>query len=176
MVERKGIEDRDWAPFRTVARGERALPSRPIGTRDGVGDRLRTAAFAELQAREAFLWAADRFKEAPKELRAHWRELAGDEGRHLGWLLGRMKALRIDPAERCVSTRLWDALAACRAAREFAELIARAEERGRLAGEGFRNKLSLRDPESAEIFGRIADEEIDHVSAAARFFPRETVR
>ena len=59
----------DWSPFRLAPEGTRPEPPRSIHTRDGIGDRLRSAAFAEIQAREAFLWADIRFAdEAPEEL------------------------------------------------------------------------------------------------------------
>ncbi|MDE2290499.1 MAG: hypothetical protein KGL53_00340, partial [Elusimicrobia bacterium] len=63
------------------------------------------------------------------------------------------------------------ALAACRGAEEFELLIAKAEERGRQAGERFRRAMAVADPESAEVFGRIADEEVAHVALARRHYP-----
>jgi uncharacterized ferritin-like protein (DUF455 family) len=162
---------RDWSPFSLTAPGVPAPAPRSVSTREGVADRLRAAAFAELQAREAFLFAADAFPDAPEALRGAWRAFAAAEDRHLGWLLGRMKALGADPAERPVSGRLWDSLAACANAEEFEVLIAKAEERGRQAGERFRVSMRAVDPESAEVFGRIADEEVAHVALARRFYP-----
>ena len=43
---------------------------------------MRIAAFAELQAREAFRWGAATFPDAPEELRAAWRNALpmGEEG------------------------------------------------------------------------------------------------
>ncbi|TBR24007.1 DUF455 family protein [bacterium] len=162
---------RDWSPFALCAPGVPAPAPRSVATPDGVADRLRAAAFAELQAREAFLYAAEAFSDAPDELRRAWRALAEAEDRHLGWLLGRMKALGLDPGARPVSGRLWEGLMACRSAEEFEVLIAKAEERGRLAGERFRVAMKGADPESAEVFGRIADEEVAHVALARRFYP-----
>ena len=164
-------EPRDWSPFVLCPPGVQAPAPRSVSTREGVADRLRSAAFAELQAREAFLMAADSFLDAPEDLRRAWRGLAVAEDKHLGWLLGRMAALGVEPAARPVSGRLWDGLFACRTAPEFAVLIAKAEERGRLAGERFRVAMRGVDPESAEIFGRIADEELAHVALAGRFYP-----
>ena len=40
------------------ARGE---APRSIDSLEGVGDRLRAAAFAEIQARDAFLWAPEHY-------------------------------------------------------------------------------------------------------------------
>lgn len=137
----------------------------------GVRDRLRTAAFAEIQAREAFLWAADRFEDVPLELREAWRELADQEDKHLGWLLKRLAELGGSPDEAPVSTRLWQSLRACVSGREFAVLIAKAEERGRAAGDSFRRTLAGRDAESARVFGAIADEEVEHIALAKRYFP-----
>jgi len=167
---------RDWSPFALCAPGVQAPGPRSVSTAEGVGDRLRAAAFAELQAREAFLMAAESLLDAPKDLREAWRGLAAAEDRHLGWLLARMAALGVDPAARPVSLRLWDGLAACRTAEEFAVLIAKAEERGRLAGERFRVAMRPADPESAEIFGRIADEEAAHVALARRFYPERAAQ
>ena len=165
------MPSQDWSPFAVCPSGQRPEPPRPISTLAGVGDRLRAAAFAELQAREAFRWAADRYDDAPAELRSAWRTLAEAEQRHLDLLLGRMRELGIDIREREVSTRLWDSLVACANAREFALFIANAEERGRQAGERFRQAMAPVDRPSAEIFGQIADEEIAHVELARRHFP-----
>lgn len=144
---------------------------RSPATREGVADRLRVAAFAELQAREAFRWACAALPDAPEGLRARWAGLAEEEDRHLGWLLGRLAALGAPPGARRVSARLWDSLNAARSAEEFEILIAKAEERGRQAGERFRTLLAPVDPESAAVFGRIADEEVSHVALARLHFP-----
>ena len=162
---------RDWSPFALAPAGAQAPAPRSVSTPEGVGDRLRAAAFAELQAREAFRLAARSYPDAPAALRDAWVELAAAEDSHLGWLLGRMAALGVDPAARPVSARLWDGLTACRGAEEFTVLIAKAEERGRLAGERFRVAMRAGDPESADVFGRIADEEVAHVALARRFYP-----
>lgn len=161
----------DWSPFRVAAPGELPPAPRSLKSREGVGDRLRAAAFAELQAREAFLWAADRYGDAPPGLAGEWRRLAAAEDRHLGWLLGRLKALALRPEERPVSDRLWRSLTACPDACSFAAFMAAAEERGRQAGERFREALSESDPETARIFGAIAEEEVSHVALASRYFP-----
>lgn len=163
--------DRAWSPFVVCPRGRRARKMRSIESVEGIRDRIRTAAFAEIQAREAFLWAAERFDDAPVELRDAWRELAGQEHKHLHWLLARLNELGGVPDEEPVSDRLWEALRRCRSAREFALLIAQAEERGRLAGETIGAAIAKRDPETARIFADITEEEIGHVELARRFYP-----
>ncbi len=163
----------NWAPFKVAPQGQWADPPRSLDTLEGVGDRLRAAAFAEIQAREAFLWAAARFDEPEfEELRAAWVRLARAEDRHLGWLIERMKALKIEVAERQVSDQLWHSLVGCSSAERFAHFMANAEERGRKAGERFHQALLQRDPETARIFGQIAFEEREHIALAERFFPR----
>lgn len=159
---------RDWAPFALVGGPKRAQTPRGISTAEGLGDRLRTAAFAELQAREGFLWAAERFSDAPEEVRKAWRRLSAEEGKHLGWLLRRMGELGVDPASRPVSPRLWDALTACPSAREFAVLMALAEQRGKAAEESFRRALAQRDPRTSDIFAKIAAEEVGHLAVGER--------
>ena len=52
-------------PFELAPSGEWGEAPRSIKTQDGVGDRMRSAAFAEVQARDAFLWASERFDDAP---------------------------------------------------------------------------------------------------------------
>lgn len=160
----------DWSPFVTVPPGQRAAAPRALGSGHGVGDRLRAAAFAELQAREAFDWAADRFVDAPDKLIGTWRNLARAEQRHLGWLLQRMDELGVDPAGRPVSDGLWHSLMTCADAEHFCRWIADAEERGRAAGERIGRKLSGVDPITAAIFTKIADEEVAHIAVARRFF------
>jgi uncharacterized ferritin-like protein (DUF455 family) len=161
----------DWSPFRLAGPGQGPEAPRSIHTRDGVGDRLRAAAFAEIQAREAFLWAADRYTDAPPALRAAWRRLALAEEKHLGWLLARMAELGIDVRERRVSDQLWHSLTSCATARDFARYMASAEDRGRRAGERFHEAMQSNDPVSAGIFGQIAREEVEHIALAERFFP-----
>jgi uncharacterized ferritin-like protein (DUF455 family) len=132
---------------------------------------LRSAAFAEIQARDAFLWAARELEDAPEDLRRAWRNLAAAEDKHLRWLLERMKELGFDVRERRVSDHLWVSLTSCKTAREFALYMASAEERGRRAGERFHQALLERDSVTARLFGQIAEEEISHIELARRFFP-----
>ena len=135
---------------------------------------MRTAAFAEIQARDAFLWAAERFDDAPGPLRTAWRRLSRAEDKHLGWLLARMEALGEAPDARMVSDQLWRSLLACSSAAEFAHHMAGAEDWGREAGERLGARLAAVDPESAALFARIAEEEVGHIELARRFFPGST--
>jgi uncharacterized ferritin-like protein (DUF455 family) len=154
----------NWQPFVVCEPHEYAAAPRGINTLEGLGDRMRIAAFAELQAREAFLWAADTLIDANENLRETWRAIARDENRHLMMLLGRMAELGIRPDERPVSDRLWQSLRACKSSREFVAYMRTAEERGRAAEESFRRQLVDRDPVTSAIFGRIADDETEHIA------------
>lgn len=155
----------------TVPAGAKAPGPRRLGGPDGIGDRMRIAAFAELQAREAFRWGAATFDGAPDALRGAWRTLADEEDKHLGWLLVRMRELGVTPSGRAVSAHLFRGLTDCRTAHEFAWYMAKAEDRGRIAGEQFAERLAAVDPTSAALFGQIAAEEADHIALALRFFP-----
>ncbi len=163
----------DWTPFTLVPQGDLTPITRDMKSIEGRGDRLRVAAFAEMQAREAFLGAATRYTDAPEELRDAWRRLAREEDKHLGWLLKRMQELGQDPAARGVSDALWRSFKHCETAKDFALFMAAAEERGRVAGERFAAALQATDPETARIFGQIALEERAHIELARRFFPEE---
>lgn len=158
----------NWAPFAVC--DPDAYPPAPRGasTADGLADRLRIAAFAELQAREAFRWAADTLLDATEELRSAWRRIADDEDRHLKMLLGRMAELGVRPDERLVSDRLWRSLRACKGTRDFVAYMKTAEERGRAAEESFRVQFAQRDPVTAAIFGKIADDEAEHIALGAK--------
>ncbi|MBC7386325.1 MAG: DUF455 family protein [Cryobacterium sp.] len=160
-----------WGPFLVLPRTDRGKSPRAITSREGLSDRLRAAAFAEIQAYYAFLWAADRFEDAPAALKKNWRELAAAEERHLNWLLRRMTELGLEVRERGVSDWLWLSLIQCKTAREFSHFIASSEERGRIAGERFHTALIEIDPMSAEIFRKIAEEEVEHIRLASKFFP-----
>lgn len=161
--------DHNWAPFSVVR--DSKLPPRAVTTLEGVGDRMRAAAFAELQAMIAFGWAAEHFTDAPLELRAKWRELVIDEERHYHAIMNRMKELNIDPAGRPVSDRLWVSLEACTSAHGFTHFITNSEERGRQAGLRFAKDIEKSDPTTANIFKTIAEEEVDHVALAQKYYP-----
>ena len=166
----------NWAPFQVAPQGTRPDPIRSIDSPEGIGDRMRTAAFAEIQAREAFEWAARTFEETPTDLRRAWQALAAAEHRHLNWLLRRMDELQIDVGARKVSDQLWQSFQSCKTAKDFAIYMASAEERGRKAGERFHEALQQKDPISAEIFRKIAEEEIAHIALALKHFPETAQR
>ena len=159
----------NWDPFLVCEPDEYAPAPRGINTPEGLGDRMRVAAFAELQAREAFRWAADTLLDSDDELRAAWRRISDDENRHLQMLLGRMAELGVRPEARPVSDRLWRSLRACQNTAAFVAYMRTAEERGRAAEESFRRQFAERDPVTAALFGKIADDEAEHIALAARF-------
>ncbi len=168
--------DRTWEPFVLVPAGSRPPRVRSIASPEGVGDRLRSAAMAEIQARDAFLDAAERFAEqAPLALLKTWRALAKAEDKHLGWLLERLEDLGQGVEDRPVSDQLHRTLSACGAPRDFARYMAIAETRGMQAGELFRARMAESDPTSARLFGRVADEEAEHIRLAHRWFPAQGV-
>lgn len=160
----------DFDPFIICQPGERPPKPRPMNTRAGLGDRMRTAAFAELQAIAAFRWAAERFQDAPPTLKEEWLRQVGDETRHFALIRRRMEELGFELTDRPVSTSLWESLKECTTAKEFCIRIASSEERGRLAGVRLVDFLGESDPETAKIFQEIADDEVAHVALAATFF------
>ena len=82
-----------------------------------------------------------------------------------------MVELKIDVRGRKVSDHLWQSLVSCKSAKEFAIYMANAEERGRKAGERFHQALADRDPITAEIFRKIAEEEVAHIALASKYYP-----
>lgn len=158
----------DWSPFAVCAPEEYAPAARGLGSPEGIADRLRTAAFAERQAFAAFMWAAENLPDASGELRAAWRRIGLEEELHLNLLLTRMKELGVEVAARPVSDRLWRRLSQSKTAFEFSVLMRDAEARGQAAEESFRKSLAQRDPVTAAIFGRIADDEAEHLALADR--------
>lgn len=160
----------DFSPFEICPPGTRAPKPRPLDTLAGLGDRMRTAAFAEFQAVAAFRWAAGHFGDAPASLRAAWSSQVAEEARHYGMIRRRMEELGFGLTDRPVSTALWDSLQRCATAAEFCIRIAGAEERGRLAGERVSAHLAASDPETAAIFGEIAADEVAHVALADTYF------
>lgn len=159
----------DWTPFAVCGPDEEAPRPRGFSTPEGLGDRLRVAAFAEKQAEAAFRWAAAAFPEISEDHAKAWLRIAADEGRHLGMILERMAQLGVPVDGRPVSDRLWRSLRSCGTAAEFAEKMRSAEERGKTAEESFRRSLAQRDPVTAELFGRIADDEAEHLRSAEHF-------
>jgi uncharacterized ferritin-like protein (DUF455 family) len=164
---------RTWEPFRICGKKHAPAP-RSITSVQGRGDRLRAAAFAEFQAREAFLWAAETFgtdADLPSGLADAWRELAAQEDKHMTWLLKRLEELGQPIDGRPVSDFLWRSFMECETAERFSRFMASAEERGRIAGERFYETTVSLDPVTAEIFRQIAVEEIEHIRLAERYFP-----
>jgi uncharacterized ferritin-like protein (DUF455 family) len=166
----------DWAPFEVAPNGAHADAPRSIHTPEGMGDRMRAAAFAELQAVHAFSWGAEHFETAPSDLREAWRGLVADEQRHFDWIMNRMRELDIPVTGRKVSDQLWHSLMACKTPEEFAIYIASAEERGRRAGIRFVEAFQEKDPITAEIFKKIVEEEISHVELVQKFYPASDLR
>ena len=156
----------DWAPFVTCADGVKAPYPRSLSTPEGLGDRLRFVAFAEKQATHAFAAAAEVFADQSEAVKNIWRILAREEQKHLHWLLDRMPERKIDVADRPVSLALWKSFDHCHDARKFADFMASAEERGRIAGEQFYQTLLEIDPITAKIFNQIALEEQEHIRLA----------
>lgn len=160
----------DWSPFRICKEGEKAPYPRSLTTSEGLGDRLRFVAFAEKQATHAFASAAAIFSDAPDSIKNIWMALAKEEEKHLNWLLDRMTELKVDVAERPQSLALWKSFDRCTTPRGFAEFMANAEERGRIAGEQFYETLLKIDPITARLFQQIAIEEKEHILLANEVF------
>lgn len=166
----KGSPDLDCGPFQLCEPGKRAPRPRLLDTPQGLGDRLRTAAFAEWQAVTAFGWAAERYADAPEGLRRSWRDQVADEERHCRLLLGRMEELGFDPAGRPVSDALWRSLRECPTAREFCLFMTGAEERGRQAAVQLSEALVRSDPATSGVFAAIAADEERHVALADLYY------
>ena len=160
----------NWNPFRIV-NDERSIPKpRKIGTLAGLGDRMRSAAFAELQAVRAFQWAATHYEDASTELKNDWLAVVPEETSHYHSILTRMSELSISIDERPVSLRLWNSLEKCKSAEEFCIYICSAEERGRLAGIRLCNAIKSTDSRTYNIFKSIVLEELSHISIATKHF------
>lgn len=157
-----------YTPFRPVAGKPDAI--RPLASAEGVADRLRVVAFAELQARDLFLYGAERFGAVvPAQWASDWRRFAEVEDRHAQMLLSRMAELGAEPGARSVSDKL---SRLCRATEDsvlFLFLLSSAEERGMESGFVLGEQMRAVDAASAEIFAQIAREEVEHVEAARSF-------
>jgi len=160
----------NFAPFTVCETGTRPPKPRSLDVPEGLGDRMRSAAFAEFQAIAAFGWAAEKFQDVPQELRDAWAALVPEEIKHYELIIGRMEELGFSLDERCVSTRLWESLKDCVSGEEFCIKIAGAEERGRLAGITLCKQLEGKDPQTAAVFQEIVDDEVAHVKLADTFF------
>ena len=157
----------DWSPFSICPPGEKAPSLRSLGTKEGLADRLRIVAFAEKQATHAFSMAADIYEgEVSPAVQKIWRTIAGEEEKHLHWLLLRTEELGFDPKERPQSLALWNSFDHCITPQKFAEFMANAEERGRAAGEQFYETLLKVDLTTARLFKQIALEESEHIRLA----------
>ena len=155
----------DWSPFSICKAGEKPPYPRALGTKEGLGDRLRFVAFAEKQATHAFNLAADIYN-VSEPVRKIWRTIAVEEEKHQAWLLRRMEELEVAPKERPQSLALWNSFDRCDEPQKFAEFMASAEERGRVAGEQFYETLLKIDLKTAQIFQQIALEEQEHIRLA----------
>lgn len=155
--------EQNWQPFRLAPKADAI---RAISTAEGVGDRLRVVAFAELQARDAFRWGAERFPDAPAEWREEWLRFAEVEDRHAKMLLSRMAELGVEAGSRTVTDKLTRLCRMSEDAITFLFLLSSAEERGMEAGNVLAKQMEAHDAASAAIFAQIAEEEIEHVASA----------
>jgi rubrerythrin len=156
----------DWSPFMVCKLGEKPPYPRALSTKEGLGDRLRFVAFAEKQATHAFATAAEIF-DVPEAVKKIWLTLSREEEKHLTWLLYRMKELGVDAGERPQGISLWHSFDRCETPEQFANFMANAEDRGRIAGEQFYQTLLSIDPQTARLFQQIAKEEVEHIRLAS---------
>jgi rubrerythrin len=156
----------DWAPFTVCKPGEKPPYPRALSTKEGLGDRLRFVAFAEKQATHAFGLAAKLY-DVPERVRKIWETLSKEEEKHLNWLLYRMRELEVISDERPQGLALWQSFDRCVTPTQFANFMANAEDRGRIAGEQFFQTLLAIDPQSARLFQQIAKEEVEHIRLAS---------
>jgi len=155
----------DWSPFTVCKPGEKPPYPRALSTKEGLGDRLRFVAFAEKQATHAFGLAATLY-EVPERVRKIWQTLSKEEDKHLQWLLLRMKELGVSAEERPQGLALWQSFDRCETPTQFANFMANAEDRGRIAGEQFYQTLLSIDSQTARLFQQIAKEEVEHIRLA----------
>jgi len=150
-----------WQPFRVDYKADYV---RPLAGPGGVEDRLRTVAFAELQARECFRWGAKKFAAEKPDWAEQWLHFAEVENRHAQMLLDRFSELGLSIGARTVSNKL---TRLCKSSSDpvmFLFLLASAEERGMEAGSIIGTQMAAIDAKSAAIFKQIADEEVEHVA------------
>ena len=152
-----------WEPFVLAAPNETAPFPMPISHPEGLGDRLRIAAFAELQAVRAFGWAAEHFTDVSAEVIAGWQIQIPEEKFHFRLIMERMSYLGVHAGQKPVSVSLSEKLYTCQTGRDFAIEIATAEHRGRLAALKMASYLENRDPVTARVFLRIAQDELAHL-------------
>lgn len=154
-----------WEPFKIAAKAELVRPMTGLG---GVEDRLRIVAFAELQARDAFRYGAERFPDIPAAWREDWLRFADVENRHAQMLLNRMHELGFAIGARAVNDKLTRLCRAATDAETFLFLLGSAEERGMEAGQILGKQMSAVDAISAQIFAQIAAEEVEHVASSQK--------
>lgn len=140
---------------------------RPLSAPEGVADRLRVVAFAELQARDLFRYGCERFGAlVPAQWRADWERFAAVEDKHAQMLLTRMVELGVDVGARAVSDKLSRLCRSTDDAVLFLFLLSSAEERGMEAGNVLGKQMGVVDAVSAALFAQIAAEEVEHVESA----------
>ncbi len=159
-----------WSPFILTKPGRTPPSPRSLSLPEGLGDRMRTAAFAEFQAVRAFRWASKRFVDTSESLREEWANLVSVEVRHFEMIAKRMLELGFSLSDRPVSLRLWNSLNCCKTGKEFCVRICSAEEWGRQSAIKLIEFLTKRDEKTANVFKLIAKEEIEHVAVADRYF------
>jgi hypothetical protein len=158
----------DWSPFTICPEGAKSPSTRALGTREGLGDRLRFVAFAEKQAMHAFAAAATLYPDTSPAVRDLWIQLSQEEEKHLQLLLARMAELGISPSDRPQSLALWKSFDRCETAMAFAKFMSSAEDWGKSSGEKFHQTLLSIDPITADLFRRIAEEEQVHIDLARK--------
>jgi len=156
-------EETNWFPF---VIGSKPSRMRSMQSKEGIGDRLRAVAFAEIQARDGFLWGVSHFKSINETWRNYWENFAVMEERHSQLLLDRAKELEVNLAERIVSNSLIRMFKAAESPELFFYLMATAEERGMELGLEMLKPMSEFDPVSAEVFKICAEEEVEHIKTA----------
>lgn len=154
-----------WSPFVIQPRPEKM---RALHSEHGVGDRLRAVAFAEIQARDGFLWGANFFTTAPKQWRTAWLRFAEMEDQHAQLLLDRAAALGVSLGERAVSDSLLKMFHKADRPEVFYYSISTAEQRGMEVGLSMIEPMKEVDPVSAAIFERCALEEEEHIATASK--------
>lgn len=153
-----------YQPFRVAARAD---SMRSLESGAGVADRLRAVAVAELQARDGFLWAAEKFADsADTRWIDAWRRFAAVENRHAQMLLDRMAELGVSLEERQVNNKLINIFTQADSPEFFWYLIFTAEQRGMEVGLKMCDQIEKVDAKSAAVFRQIAEEEVEHIEEA----------
>ena len=158
-------KENNWEPFQVKDKADKLRSVRNV---EGVKDRLRVVAFAELQARDGFLWGIERFPLAEKEWREYWQTFSQMENRHAQLLLDRAKELDLILSDRAVSNALFKSFLSASSPETFFYLMATAEERGMEIGLSMVESVRSVDRKSAEIFCLCAEEEVEHITVAKR--------